>query len=181
LRLDLGSGHAIKEGYTRVDGDPLTKPDVLSDVRKIPLDDGIADEVYAAHILEHFPPSDTFKVLMEWKRLLKPNGIIVIKVPDVGWAMTGWVLGTLGDCCLMKAVFGGDPGATAFMAHKNLFWSRKLERFLFITGFIDIKDQTVKGSEELTFTARKPEHVKDNPTSGAGRHDLRQTSCNGTH
>jgi SAM-dependent methyltransferase len=177
VKIDLGSGHAVRDGYTRVDGDPLTHPDVLSDVRHVPLDDGVADEVYASHILEHFAPHETFKVLMEWKRLLKEDGILIIKVPDVGWAMKGWVEGSVRDCCLMKAVFGGDPEATPFMSHKNLFWASKLERFLFITGFVEVENLTVEGSEELTFKARN--HVKASNTSGLRRQLVREASCNG--
>jgi ubiquinone/menaquinone biosynthesis C-methylase UbiE len=178
LRLDIGSGHAVREGYVRVDGDTLTNPDILCDVRKIPLEDSCADEVFASHILEHFAPTETFNVIMEWKRLLKPHGLITIKVPDVGHAMKGFLNGTLGDCCLMKAVFGGDPLATSFMAHKNLFWASKLERFLFITGFTDIKNETLEMSSELTFTGVKP-NVESRVAPRHGRQLVRETSCNG--
>lgn len=39
------------------------------------------DIVYASHVLEHFKKKDTLKILKEWVRVLKPNGILRISVP----------------------------------------------------------------------------------------------------
>lgn len=157
IKLDIGSGHSRKPGYIRVDADPKCGPDILANARDLAgVPDNHCDEVFAAHLLEHFDPDETFSVLMEWKRVLKPGGRLVVVVPDVGWAIKAWSAGTINDCCLMKVIFGSDPKANEFMRHKNIFWDKKLKRFLFITGFVEIQDRSVAGSMELCFEARKP-------------------------
>jgi SAM-dependent methyltransferase len=156
MKYDLGAGHSRKPGYIRVDADPRCFPDIEADVANLPLEDNQADEIYAAHLLEHFDPEETFTVLREWWRVLKPGGTLVIKVPDCGWAFSAWANREIRDCCLMKTIFGADPKANEFMRHKNVFWSTKLERFLFITGFVDIENKSKHGSGELHFEAKKP-------------------------
>ena len=44
--------------------------------------DGDADEVYACHILEHFPRCKILSVLSEWNRVLKQGGQLRLCVPD---------------------------------------------------------------------------------------------------
>lgn len=161
IKLDIGSGHSRKPGYIRVDADSKCCPDILADARDLAgVPDNHYDEVYAAHLLEHFDPEETFSVLMEWKRVLKPGGLLVVVVPDVGWAIKAWAAGTINDCCLMKVIFGSDPKANEFMRHKNIFWDKKLKRFLFITGFVEIANCSVPRSMELRFSAKKPARGK---------------------
>lgn len=81
VRLCLGGGDFVPEGYINIDrrfgGEayPLEYPD-----------DSV-DEVYASHILEHFPIAEKEAVLAEWVRVLKPGGVLKIAVPDLGeWA-----------------------------------------------------------------------------------------------
>jgi predicted SAM-dependent methyltransferase len=71
----------------------LPKPFVNLDIRKSKGVDYISlayplkfkknsfDMVYASHVLEHFKKKETLKVLKEWVRVLKPNGILRISVP----------------------------------------------------------------------------------------------------
>ncbi len=42
--------------------------------------DESVDEIYASHVLEHFPYNKTQEVLNDWVRVLKPGGRIRIPV-----------------------------------------------------------------------------------------------------
>jgi SAM-dependent methyltransferase len=50
------------------------------DARSLPFKDGTLDFVYSSHLLEDF--HDWWPVLEEWARVLKPEGHLVILVPD---------------------------------------------------------------------------------------------------
>lgn len=39
--------------------------------------------IYASHILEHVNDNQTLDVLLEWKRVLRPGGLLLISVPDM--------------------------------------------------------------------------------------------------
>lgn len=45
----------------------------------IPLPDASEDFIISSHVLEHMP--DPIKALIEWDRLIKPNGIIFMIIP----------------------------------------------------------------------------------------------------
>jgi len=85
LRLNLGCGNDIRDGYVNVDD--VSSNHVLSD-RLIkadlnqfpwPFADNSADEILMWHVLEHLP--DTYKVMTEIKRILKPGGFFWGQVP----------------------------------------------------------------------------------------------------
>lgn len=44
--------------------------------------DETVDLIYASHVLEYYDRSQVIEVLQEWYRVLKPNGILRIAVPD---------------------------------------------------------------------------------------------------
>lgn len=69
------------EGWVNCD---LYNPaaEVKCDVRKLPFEDGEADEIYSSHLIEHFDFREAFDVLKEWQRVLKPEGILIIETPD---------------------------------------------------------------------------------------------------
>lgn len=50
------------------------------DARDLPFKDGTLDFVFSSHLIEDF--LDWNPVLIEWKRVLKPGGRLVILVPD---------------------------------------------------------------------------------------------------
>lgn len=59
-------------------------PDVVADCRSMPeLADESADAVYCGHVLEHVPETDLHLVLAELRRILKPDGDLIVAVPDL--------------------------------------------------------------------------------------------------
>ena len=39
-------------------------------------------EIYACHVLEHIPRPEVVPTLREWRRVLKPGGLLRVAVPD---------------------------------------------------------------------------------------------------
>lgn len=91
--LDLGcGGKKLHEKMVGVDirangqmgvGANVDKPavaDVEADILALPMDDRSVDGVLAKHLLEHV--IDPIQALNEWKRVLKPDGKLVILCPD---------------------------------------------------------------------------------------------------
>lgn len=62
----------------------LKKVDEVGDVRDLSrFPDEHFDYILASDIIEHFPISETDKILTEWKRVLKVGGIIEFRLPNI--------------------------------------------------------------------------------------------------
>ncbi len=77
MKLHLGCGERYLNGYVHVD---IAEFDHIDFIR--PVDDlscfkkNTVSEIYASHVLEYFDKEYAPEVLNEWKRVLKPNGIL---------------------------------------------------------------------------------------------------------
>ncbi|MCK4589181.1 MAG: methyltransferase domain-containing protein [Nanoarchaeota archaeon] len=89
-KLNLGCGNYKLKGYINVDINPLFKPDTIIDLNNIEsykqFESNEYDEIYMSHILEHL--SDPFSLMKEFHRILKPKGILKIKVPHFSRGFT---------------------------------------------------------------------------------------------
>ena len=84
MRLNLGCGKDIRKGYENIDF--LDIPGATRiDLSKFPwpFKDGSADEIMMLDFLEHFPYSKTNTILHECWRVLKPQGKLIVQVPDL--------------------------------------------------------------------------------------------------
>lgn len=83
MKLNLGCGIYKKVGWINIDQYESVNPDVVCDIRKLPYEDGVADDVYLGHVLEHFTYDEGQRVLKEILRVLKPKGKAYVVVPDM--------------------------------------------------------------------------------------------------
>ena len=88
LIADIGSGPISP--YMVEDGKVVTfdireevKPDVVCDVRKLPVPDQTFDVVFSSHTLEHFAWARVDAIIKEWSRVLKVGGELRLIVPNL--------------------------------------------------------------------------------------------------
>ena len=83
MKLHLGCGDRCIPGWTHIDIVDRPHIDICHRVDRLPmLLDGSVDVIYACHVLEHFLRSEILNVLTEWRRILKPGGLLRVSVPD---------------------------------------------------------------------------------------------------
>lgn len=85
IRLNLGCGSDIREGYINVDKFPANESVVQAEFPILPFNDNVADEALLSHVLEHFGYADGQTLCREIQRVLKPGGVALIEVPDIAW------------------------------------------------------------------------------------------------
>jgi len=87
LDLNLGCGRRVLPGWFNIDIQRSPKaprdPEMLSDVKKIALPDGCARTIMAIHLWEHFYRWECDEIIVEWKRLLKSGGRLILEMPDL--------------------------------------------------------------------------------------------------
>ena len=135
MKLNLGCGNHPLEGYTNVDLNPAWA-DVVTDIRDLSVfDDNIADEVVASHVIEHFFHWEVQTLLAEWKRVLKPGGIIYVECPNIKNCALMLLHGEFHDRVTMWGLYG-DPGhKDPLMCHKWGYTPQTLAHELKTAGF----------------------------------------------
>ena len=85
MKLNLGCGNKIKDGYINVDKFDLYNVDLKHDLEKFPypFEDNSVEEILLSHVLEHIgqEPDIFIKILKEFYRVCKNESIIHIYVP----------------------------------------------------------------------------------------------------
>ena len=85
IKLNLGSGSKIKDGYVNVDKFDTFKPEVVHDLEKFPypFENDSIDQILMLHVLEHIGKEFSIfnSIMKELYRICKNNSIIDIVVP----------------------------------------------------------------------------------------------------
>lgn len=91
MKLNLGSGNIVKQGYVNVDVTQYPGVDQVVDLDKVPWpwEDNSVDEIYASDALEHFAPLgrgagqlNIIAIMGEIHRVLKPGGLVELIIPS---------------------------------------------------------------------------------------------------
>ncbi len=168
MKLNLGNGKTYLEGWTNVDIQvhPLAKnpPDLLCDIRKIPLPDGCAETIMGIHVWEHIVRWECDDVIEEWKRLLKRGGQLILEMPDLLKCCRNILRGVEGkkpDQLGMWGLYGDVTLKDPFMLHPWAWTFSTIQPFLAEHGFVNIREHdtqfhlTGKGIRDFRVTAWK--------------------------
>ena len=85
MKLNLGCGNKILDGYTNVDKYSYYNCDVVHDLETFPypFEENSVDSILLSHVLEHIgqDPQIFNNILLELYRICKPDALITIAVP----------------------------------------------------------------------------------------------------
>jgi hypothetical protein len=137
IRVNLGAGHVSKPDYLNVDARELDGIDVVADVRNLPFEKGSLAEIYAAHLLEHFPVEELRTVVLPyWVGLLADGGELVAVVPDMETMISEYVAGRMTFDELREVTYGTQEYEGDF--HFNGFTQDSLRAVLQSAGLRDV-------------------------------------------
>ena len=149
MRLNLGCGRHVLDGWTNVDVQRSPRaaraPEILSDLRTIPLPDACAEEAMAIHVLEHFYRWDADIALVEWSRLLAPHGRLVLELPNIIKCCQNLIAGTPGkidpDQMSYWGIYGDPRDQDPYMVHRWGWSPSALTATLKSHGFVEIQEE----------------------------------------
>jgi len=135
----------------RLDIDPTVKPDICLDARQLcTLPPATYDAIYCAHNLEHYHRHEAAAVVRGFAHVLKEDGFVEIRVPDLGAVMREVVEKNLdvddvlyesssGPILVHDVLFGYhveiQRTGNDFYCHRTGFTPKSLYRFMAIEGF----------------------------------------------
>lgn len=83
-KLNLGCGFDKRPDYLNVDLSEMHNPDLVADVLNLGfLPKNHYAEIIAQDILEHLPRTSTKRALLHWAHLLKPKGVLKLRIPNI--------------------------------------------------------------------------------------------------
>jgi SAM-dependent methyltransferase len=165
MKLNLGCGDKILEGYVNVDvveSRAGKKPDVICDLHKLTsFEDNSADEVMAIHVVEHFWRWEVVDILKEWARVLKPGGKMILECPNLISACQELLANPQINAGAGKEgqrsmwVFYGDPAwKDPLMIHRWGYTPLSLAMVMHEAGLRDLKQ------EPAQFKLREPRDMR---------------------
>lgn len=164
-KLNLGCGDKILPGYTNVDVVETRRgfrPDVICDLHRLtPFEDNSVDEILSVHVIEHFWRWEVLDILREWKRVLKPGGLMILECPNLLEAArellnkpeTGAGAGPEGQRTMW--VFYGDPAwKDPYMIHRWGYTPLSLIQLMHDAGLVNPRQ------EPAMFKLREPRDMR---------------------
>lgn len=134
LRLNLGCGHIALADYINVDVRDLPGVDVVADVGELPVEEGSVDEIFSAHLVEHFPLETMRRRLLPyWRSRLRPGGMFKAVTPDAAAMVQATAAGTMPFDDFREAAYGAQDYDGDY--HFNLFTPDSLHTLLEEAGF----------------------------------------------
>lgn len=136
-----------------LDIDEKAKPDILCDARNLTsLPGGEYDAVYCSHNLEHYFRHEVPKVLAGFHHVLKDDGFVQIRVPDLEAVMKEMIEKKIdiedvlyqspaGPITPLDVIYGHHrivaKTGNDYFAHKTGFTKNSLSRILVQAGFVN--------------------------------------------
>lgn len=156
IRLHLGCGNNRKEGYINVDK-YVSNADANMDIFNLQFPDDTVDEIFTEHMLEHLGKYEVPLALKEWARVLKPDGKLVMNLPNLEWCLREWLSKPEEERWgwQLDTIFGLQNHPGEF--HKTGFTAPRLRQLLSAAGFrsITIKDHWSHGQSCFWVEASK--------------------------
>ncbi|MFD1040875.1 class I SAM-dependent methyltransferase [Pseudoxanthomonas kaohsiungensis] len=159
LRINMGCGHVALDGYVNVDQRDIPGVDVVADLGSLPFAAGEVDEIFSAHVIEHFPQEQLVRQLFPyWRGLIKPGGRFAAVVPDAQGTIEAYNKGEYSFDQLRAVFLGGQDYDGDF--HYALFTPNSLAKLLEEAGFEDVivlsSNRENAGCKEFEISAKRP-------------------------
>ena len=114
--LNIGAGQRTYKFYPtdefeciNFDERSIDGIDVIGDVRDLTMfENEYFDYILASDIIEHFPISQTQNILKEWKRVLKLDGVIEFRMPNLREICRKYVVGEYAAKLTSWLLYGGQ-------------------------------------------------------------------------
>lgn len=169
-QAQAGPGFRSAEAWRelRLDIDPAVRPDIIGTMTDMAaLGDGSVDAVYSAHNIEHLYPHEVPAALAEFRRVLRPDGFVVIACPDLQALGETIARGEIdqplydspaGPIAALDILFGHRGRMAAgnlYMAHRTGFTAASLKAALKAAGLIPVAVNRYPKAYELWAIAAK--------------------------
>jgi predicted SAM-dependent methyltransferase len=119
--------------------------------KKLPFSKNEINYIYSSHMLEHLSKKSARKFLKECLRVLKPNGVLRLVLPDLRQLVESYIQNGDADIFLEKSYLGTPPAETlqdklkvifqGYRHHQWMYDAKSLSKMLLENGFKKVVEQ----------------------------------------
>lgn len=97
LKIEIGGGEYGEPGYVQVDARAISETDIVCDIENqaLPLENESVEEILTNHCIEHVSWRKIPFVISEWSRVLKTDGFVTIRTPDLTFIINHYLSNSL--------------------------------------------------------------------------------------
>jgi predicted SAM-dependent methyltransferase len=180
-------GLKVNAGWAelRLDSDLAVQPDVLAPAHDLSaLEDGCMDAVFSSHCIEHLYLDQAVPALCEWRRVLQPEGFLLLVCPDLQAAAEMVAHDRLFEVAYagirpydiifshQGLVAQGRAQGHSFMEHKSGYTLSTLRQFVNEAGFAVHAGMRLRPRFELWLIASVQERSEADMRALAQQHFL---------
>ena len=125
--LHLGYGKYYWPGWINHDSEV--------EMDHLPYNDSELERIHAIHLFEHFPRLEAEKYLVEWHRILKLGGELIMEMPSMDKIAQLIVDGETNQRLTLLGIFGDPRDPKPLMMHGWCWGERELRAVLENVGF----------------------------------------------
>jgi len=169
VKFNIGCGwRNFGKDWIHIDGGEYDHLD-SSDIFIKGYENDFADLIYASHFIEYLDREEVVPLLLRWKEVLKPNGVMRLAVPDFEvYARLYWG-GSYPLESFLGVLYGRMPMGDKTIYHKTVYDFHSLKTLLESIGMLEIKKYNWEETEHSEFDdhsqAYLPHMDKENGTS----------------
>lgn len=143
----------------RLDIDEKVKPDIVCSTvdMSASISTGSVDAVWTSHTIEHLYDHEVSAALAEFRRVLAPNGFLLLRCPDLETVAESLLCNGIehivyelpaGPVTPLDILYGYRPSVAdgnLFMAHRTGFTDKRMGRMLMEAGFAEARTKRTEG------------------------------------
>lgn len=142
VKLNLGCGDTSIPGFINIDSNPNSAgANIFMDLDEVCnfFEKNSIDLIYASHVFEYYDWKKGLDFLKKLFKLLKPNGIIRLAVPNFRVLVELYISGTLKLNRIIGPLYGRWKITKGYIYHKTTYDYETLYNQLEEAGFINIQ------------------------------------------
>ena len=151
MKFNIGCGHRnFGKEWIHIDGENYDHID-SSDIFIKDYQDNSADLIYASHFIEYFDREEVVPLLKRWKKVLIPNGVLRLAVPDFDVCAKLYTDGEYPLDSFLGPLYGKMPMGDKTIYHKTTYDYASLATLLKEIGMRNVKKYNWEETEHAQF------------------------------
>ncbi len=152
IKINIGCGwRNFGDDWVHIDGGNYEHLDYHNITDLSQFEDNSVDLIYASHVIEYFDREEVVPLLKEWKRVLKPYGVLRLAVPNFPVLAQLYLDKKVKIENILGPLYGRMPMGSDTIYHKTTYDFENLASLLGSLDFCNVREYDWRETEHSQF------------------------------